>query len=373
MRYYIITGEASGDLHASNLIRELKRLDANASFRCWGGERMKEQGCELAKHYRETAYMGFTDVALHLGKIRSLIAYCRKDILSYQPDVLILVDYPGFNLRMAKFARRNGFRVIYYISPQVWAWNPSRVRKIKARVDHMIVILPFEKDFYAQYDYPVEYVGHPLLDAIDPVHQEISPSFQSTHSLDTRPIIALLPGSRRQEIRRILPIMLSVVSQYTDYQFVVAGLFELSPEFYQAFMDSYPVRIVWDQTYSLLRNSVAAMVTSGTATLETALHDVPQVICYRGEALSYIIARKLIRVPYIGLVNLIMGEEIASELIQGKLNHENLLRALNQILEEGGRRDRMIDDYQRLKSRLGGKGASERAARSIYRFLQVMS
>ncbi len=373
MRYYIITGEASGDLHASNLMKELKRLDTKASFRGWGGERMKEHGCDLVKHYRETAFMGFTDVALHLGKIRNLIAYCRKDILSYQPDVLILVDYPGFNLRMAKFARRNGFRVIYYISPQVWAWNPSRVRKIKTRVDHMIVILPFEQEFYAHYDYPVEYVGHPLLDAIDQVHQGVSTPFPSAPSTDTRPMIAILPGSRKQEIRRILPVMLSVVPQFDDYQFVIAGLSGLSPDFYQAFTGSYPVRIVYDQTYSLLRNAAAAMVTSGTATLETALHDVPQIICYRGEVLSYLIARKLIRVPYIGLVNLIMGEEIARELIQGKLNHENLLGELGQILKEGSRRDRMLTDYQRLKSKLGGRGASERAARSILRYLQVMS
>jgi len=373
VRYYIITGEASGDLHASNLMRELKRLDANASFRCWGGERMKEHGCELVKHYRETAYMGFTDVALHLGKIRNLIAYCKRDILSWRPDVLVLVDYPGFNLRMAKFARRNGFRVIYYISPQVWAWNPSRVQKIKARIDHMIVILPFEEEFYAQYDYPVEYVGHPLLDAIDPVYQDLYPSFRSVYSLDDRPIIAILPGSRRQEIRRILPVMLSVVPQFADYQFVIAGLSGLSSTFYKAFMDSHPVRIVYDQTYPLLRNAAAAMVTSGTATLETALHDVPQVICYRGEALSYLIAKKLIRVPYIGLVNLIMGEEIATELIQDQMNPENLLSELNQILNEGSRRDRMLTDYQRLKSKLGGRGASERAARSIFKYLQVMS
>lgn len=373
MRYYFITGEASGDLHASSLMKELKRLDANATFRGWGGERMKEQGCELVKHFRDTAYMGFTDVALHLGKIWNLFAFCRKDILSCQPDVLILVDYPGFNLRIAKFARRKGFHVIYYISPQVWAWKSSRVRKIKARVDRMIVILPFEKEFYSYYDYPVEYVGHPLLDTIEPAHEGIPDSFRSVHSLDDRPIIAILPGSRKQEIRRILPIMLSVVSQFIDYQFVIAGLSGLSPAFYQTFTGSFPVRIVFDQTYSLLRHASAAMVTSGTATLETALHDVPQVICYRGEIVSYLIARKLIKVPYIGLVNLIMDEEIATELIQGKLNHKNLLREVRQILEGSDRQNAMLADYRRLKLKLGVRGASERAARSIYRYLQDMS
>lgn len=373
MRYYIITGEASGDLHASNLMKELKRLDTHATFRCWGGERMQEQGGELVKHFRETAYMGFTDVVLHLGKIWNLIAFCRKDILSFHPDVLILVDYPGFNLRIAKFARKKGLRVIYYISPQVWAWKSSRVRKIKTRVDQMIVILPFEEDFYSHFNYHVEYVGHPLLDAIEPVHDDMSPSFHSMHSLDNRPIIAILPGSRKQEIRRILPIMLSVVSQFDDYQFVIAGLSGLSPSFYQDFTGSHPVRIVYDQTYSLLRNASAAMVTSGTATLETALHDVPQVICYRGEFLSYIIARNLIKVPYIGLVNLIMDEEIARELIQSELNHENLLRELRQVLEGGSRRDAMLADYQRLKARLGGRGASERAARLISRYFHEIS
>lgn len=373
MRYYIITGEASGDLHASSLMKELKGLDANATFRCWGGERMREQGGELVKHYRETAFMGFTDVALHLAKIRKLIAFCRKDILLFHPDVLILVDYPGFNLRIARFARSRGFRVIYYISPQVWAWKSSRIRKIKAWIDHMIVILPFEEAFYATYDYPVEYVGHPLLDAIGPPRDTTPSSFRSIHSLDDRPVIAILPGSRQQEIRRILPIMLSVVAQFSDYQFVIAGLSELTPAFYQTFTGSGPARIVYDQTYSLLRNATAAMVTSGTATLETALHEVPQVICYKGEHLSYLIAKKLIKVPYIGLVNLIMGKELASELIQHKLTRENLIAELQKVLEVGNRRDEMLLDYQKLKVKLGGRGASARAAASIYRFLQKIS
>ena len=373
MRYYIITGEASGDLHASSLIKELKCLDANASFRCWGGERMKEQGGELVKHYRETAYMGFTDVILHSGKILNLIKFCKRDILSWNPDVVILVDYPGFNLRIARFAHNQGFRVIYYISPQVWAWKSSRIRKIKLYVDRMYVILPFEKDFYSRHGYHVEYVGHPLLDAIEQTGAEDVVSFRSLHSPDGRPIIAILPGSRKQEILRILPIMLSVVHQFTDYQFVIAGLSALSTPFYHRIIASYPVRVVYDQTYALLKSASAAMVTSGTATLETALLGVPQIICYRGETLSYLIARKLVRVPYIGLVNLIMEKKIVKELIQSNLNTDNLISELHQILEEGKRRSQMLLDYQDMKLKLGGRGASAATADLISRYLQEIS
>jgi lipid-A-disaccharide synthase len=370
MKYYIIAGEASGDLHASNLIRELKKLDPDARFRCWGGDKIQEQGAILVHHYRDTAYMGFVEVVAHIRKILGYIHFCKSDIVEYRPDALILIDYPGFNLRIAEFAHKKGFRVFYYISPQVWAWKQSRVKKIRANVDRMFVILPFEKDFYAARDVQVEYVGHPLLDALSEFNaQKPNRDFAGCNGLLERPVIALLPGSRQQEIARILPVMLQVAGNFPDYQFVVAGLFALPEGFYNRILGDSPIRIIYDQTYGLLQNSTAALVTSGTATLEAALWNVPQVICYKGGTLSYQIARLLVKVPFIGLVNLIMGKEIVKELIQKDLMATNIKRELLRILPGGADRQRIITDYASLKEKLGGMGASKRTARRILALL----
>lgn len=369
MKYYIIAGEASGDLHASNLMKELKKTDPEAVFRCWGGDRMKEQGGELVHHYRETAFMGFSEVFLHLHKILKLLKFCKKDILLYRPDALILVDYPGFNLRMASFAHQQGLRVIYYISPQVWAWKSSRVEKIKANVDRMCVILPFEEAFYRRYGFQVEYVGHPLMDALAQIEENQSLPSELHGNLDERPVVALLPGSRKQEIARILPVMLSVIRYFPAYRFVIAGLSMHGHAFYDDLLKDSTSHVVYDQTYTLLNHAGTALVTSGTATLETALLDVPQVICYKGGMLSYQIARKLVDVPYIGLVNLIMEKEIVRELIQNDLNPKNLIRELGEIIEGGSRRNQVLKDYGLLRQKLGGAGASSRAAGFIFDYL----
>ena len=362
MKFYIISGEASGDLHSSNLMRELKKLDVNAAFRCWGGDLMKEQGGHLVKHYRELAFMGFTEVVLNLRTILKNIEFCKRDILENKPDVLILVDYPGFNLRIAEFAKEKGIKVVYYISPQIWAWKQSRVHKIKRVVDKMLVILPFEKEFYKRFNYEVEFVGHPLLDAI----KNTIPSKPVIES--TLPIIAILPGSRRQEIIQMLPLMLSVKDSFKNYQFVVAGAPSHNPAFYETLLKGSDVKIVYNQTYSLLSQSHAALVTSGTATLETALFGVPEVVCYKGGNISYQIAKRLVKVKYISLVNLIMDREVVKELIQDELNTNTIKTELNKILA-GPTRDQMLKEYADLKQKLGGAGASLKAAESIMRFL----
>lgn len=370
MKYYIIAGEASGDLHASNLMKELKKSDPEAVFRCWGGEWMKGQGGELVMHYRDTAFMGFTEVLLHLPKILKLLKYCKRDILLYKPDALILVDYPGFNLRMASFAHRQGLRVIYYISPQVWAWKSSRIAKIKAHVDRMYVILPFEESFYRRYGFKVEYVGHPLLDALAQIREDKPLPLPVHDMLYERPVVALLPGSRKQEIARILPVMLSVVGHFPTCQFVVAGLSIHRRAFYDDLLKDKDAIVVYDQTYSLLKHAGTALVTSGTATLETALLGVPQVICYKGGTVSYQIAKRLVDVPYIGLVNLIMEKEIVKELIQKDLNPRNVTRELGAIIEGGSRRDQVLKDYGLLERKLGGTGASSRVAGFICNYLR---
>lgn len=365
MKYYIIAGEASGDLHASNLMKELKALDAKAEFRCWGGDLMKAQGAELVKHYRDLAFMGFTEVLMNLRTILGNIDTCKKDILNYRPDVLILVDYPGFNLRIAEFAKAEGLKVFYYISPQIWAWKQSRVHKIKRVVDKMFVILPFEKAFYERFDYPVDFVGHPLLDAVATYSEKAF-----TLSVQTeKPIIALLPGSRKQEISVMLPMMLSMQKYYPDHQFVIAGAPSQSKAFYQTFIQNTNVSIVYGETYPLLQKATAALVTSGTATLETALFGVPEVVCYKGGAISYMIARQLVKVKYISLVNLIMDREIVKELIQNELNEANLKAELDKLLEPTSRR-RMLENYEELKQKLGGTGASRHTAGLMVAALQ---
>lgn len=365
MKYYIIAGEASGDLHASNLMKELKLLDSNAQFRCWGGDLMKAQGAELVKHYRDLAFMGFTEVLMNLRTILNNISFCKEDILQDRPDVLILVDYPGFNLRIAEFAKASGMKVFYYISPQIWAWKQSRVHKIKKVVDRMFVILPFEKEFYQRFNYEVDFVGHPLLDAVDNYAGEIA---KLSVSKD-KPIIALLPGSRKQEITVMLPLMLSMQKHYKDHQFIIAGAPSQNKEFYQVFTKGTDVQLVFNQTYQLLQQAEAALVTSGTATLETALFGVPEVVCYKGGSISYSIAKQLIKVKYISLVNLIMDKEIVKELIQNEMNESNLKAELDKLLV-ADTRNRMLKDYAELKEKLGGSGASRKTAELMVQYLK---
>jgi len=372
MKFYIIAGEASGDLHASNLMKALKKVDTYATFRCWGGDLMKAQGGILVKHYRDLAFMGFSEVAANIRTIIGNINYCKKDILDHRPDALILVDYPGFNLRIAEIAHNAGIKVIYYISPQVWAWKKSRVFIIKKFVDRMIVILPFEKDFYARYDYEADFVGHPLLDMIEELPANNEKEFRQKNRLQDKPIIALLPGSRKQEIRKMLPLMLSVVPHFTEYQFVVAGAPSVESEFYTGLMGNYKVQLITGQTHRLLQNAYSALVTSGTATLETALFNVPEVVCYKGGFISYQIAKRVIDksfIKYISLVNLIMDKEVVKELIQNKLTAANLKVALESINSDQNCREQILADYSILKEKLGGPGASAKTAELINKII----
>jgi lipid-A-disaccharide synthase len=366
MKYYLVAGEASGDLHGSNLVRALKEQNPDAQFRCWGGDLMEQAGAQLVKHYRELAFMGFAEVLANIGTILKNFKQCKKDILQYRPDAVILIDYPGFNLRMAKWAKLNGFTTIYYISPQVWAWKENRVHIIKRYVDQMLVILPFEKEFYAKWNYPVDYVGHPLASLIEKEKQE-----KKTLPVNSnRPIVALLPGSRKQEILKKLPVMLQVSRHFPEYQFVVARAPGQEDSFYKTLLDAYPdVTSVGGATYTLLANSYAALVTSGTATLETALFGVPEVVCYKGGNISYQIAKRLIRIKYISLVNLVMDKEVVRELIQDDMNEPMLTKALQDILS-GEIRSRIFSDYEALRQKLSkGGDASANAAGLITRFL----
>lgn len=370
MKYYIIAGEASGDLHAANLMKGLRKQDANAEFRCWGGDLMEAEGATLVKHYRDLAFMGFTEVIANIRTILRNIKLCKSDIVEYQPDAVILVDYPGFNLRIAEFAKAQGLKVLYYISPQVWAWKSSRVHKIKKVVDRLFVILPFEKAWFANHDVDVDFVGHPLLDAIAQ-QQEEKPNFSTfceKHKLSDKPIIALLPGSRKQEISIKLPIMLSVIEHYPEYQFVIGIAPSMPRAFYQSIIGNTGVGMVEGATYALLRQSHAGLVTSGTATLETALFNVPEVVCYKGGKISYMIARRLVKVKYISLVNLIMDREVVTELIQDDLNTAKLLTELNKILDTD-HRAKLVKDYAELAEKLGGTGASDNAARLMFKQL----
>ena len=374
MKYYIIAGEASGDLHASNLVAEIKKKDKKAEFRGCGGDLMKAQGVELLKHYRTMAYMGFVEVAVNLRKVLGNIAQCKKDIVAYHPDVVILVDYPGFNLRIADFAHENGFKVVYYISPQIWAWKRRRVHKIKKSVDKMLVILPFEEEFYRRYGVDVTFVGNPLLDELAKVGTGNRSIFLRRNSLgERREIIALLPGSRRQEVKRTLPVMIKVASHFPDYQFVIAGISSLDKSLYKDIMGQSDVFFVENQTYELLQNSSAAMVTSGTATLETALFSIPEVVCYKATDFSYRLAKWMIKVKFISLVNLIMDREVVKELIQGDMNEDNLVKELDQLLHNGKRQRKLLEDYEELKDKLGNVGASEKAAGIICESVRKLS
>ena len=364
MKYYIISGEASGDLHGSNLMKAIFREDQDAQIRFWGGDLMKAVGGTLVKHYNERAFMGFVEVLMNLRKIFGLISFCKKDIAQYRPDVIVYIDNSGFNLRIAKWAKQQGFKNHYYISPQVWASRASRVAKIKRDIDQMYVILPFEKAFYKKYNYEVNFVGHPLIDAIADRQQINEASFRKEHNLGEKPIIALLPGSRRQEIVKMLHVMLSLMNEFANYQFVIAGAPSQQYSFYRAIIGERKVAFVNNNTYNLLSISYAALVTSGTATLETALFKVPQVVCYKGSNISYQIAKRIITLDYISLVNLIMDKEVVKELIQIDMNTHNLRVELRKILSEQ-HREKLFEAYFELEEKLGGKRASEKAAKAI--------
>ncbi len=371
MKYYIIAGEASGDLHGSNLIRNIRKLDPEATFRVWGGDHMQSEGVELVRHINELAFMGFVEVLKNLPEIMNNLKRCKKDILQFQPDVVIFIDYPGFNLRIAEFVKNEKIKSLYYISPQLWAWNRSRVRAIKRDVDKMLVILPFEKEFYAGYNYDVEFVGHPLLDAISRYEKETDEArFRQKNQLSEKPIVALLPGSRRQEIAKMLRTMAEIPSRFPAYQFVVAATNAHSLSFYQQFIKDKSVKVVFNQTHQLLQVSYGALVTSGTATLETALAGVPQIVCYKAGIVSYHIAKHLIKVKYISLVNLIMDRQIVKELIQHEFNVDRIVTELKNILENRETRQNIIENYTKLRHKLGGKGASENAAKAVIRFVK---
>ena len=370
MKYYLIAGEASGDLHGANLMRALQQIDPEAEFRFWGGDRMEAVGGKLIKHYRDLAFMGFWEVITNLKTILRNIDFCKRDITQFQPDALIFIDYPGFNMRIAKWAKEKGIPTHYYISPQIWAWKENRIKAIKRDVDAMYVILPFEKDFYeGKHQYPVHFVGHPLLDAITTRKEVSEDVFKQENGLDERPIIALLPGSRKQEIAKMLSVMLSVVGSYHQYQFVIAGAPSLGYDFYKQFIKEENVHFVTGKTYDLLSHAHAALVTSGTATLETALFNVPEVVCYRGNWISYQIAKRVISLKYISLVNLIMDAPIVTELIQGELNTKNLKTELEKLLNPE-HRAKLLKDYKTLREKLGNEGASERTASLILNSLQ---
>ena len=355
MKLYIVTGEPSGDLHAANLVRELKASNNSINIRAWGGDRLIEEGVELAKHIKDTAFMGLWDVLKNLRTIKSNLDFCKKDILNFKPDAIILVDYPGFNLKIAQFAKQQGIKVFYYISPKVWAWNKKRVSKIRKYVDELLVVFPFEVDFYRKNGMKATYVGNPLLDEIT------KGNFALTYQSE-KPVIALLPGSRKQEIECILPQMLSVVNNFPTHQFVIAATNSFSKAYYQSFIKEKNVALVFDETYGLLSNSTAALVTSGTATLETALFNVPQVVCYKANWLTYVFAKNLIRIKYLSLVNILMNKLVVKELIQSELNQDKLKQELGLVLYKN---EKTLLAYKKLKELLNKKGASKNAAKFI--------
>lgn len=365
MKYYIIAGEASGDLHGSNLMKAIFEEDKDADIRFWGGDLMQSVGGTLVTHYKERSFMGFAEVIMNLKTILGFIKFCKKDIEKFHPDVIIFIDNSGFNLRIAKWAKEKDFKTHYYISPQVWASRAGRVKKIKRDVDVMYTILPFEKAFYKTYEYDVHFVGHPLIDAVSNRALIDETDFREQHQLSYKPIIAILPGSRKQEIKKMLDVMLSVVDDFADYQFVIAGAPSQEFSFYQSIIQSRDIAFVDNKTYDLLSISFAALVTSGTATLETALFKVPQVVCYKANTISYQIAKRIITLKFISLVNLIMDREVVTELIQHDLNTKRLKKELSTILNPE-KREQLYLDYYELEQKLGGKGASKKTAKLIY-------
>ena len=363
MKYYIIAGEASGDLHGSNLIKALKQQDPQAEVRCWGGDLMQAAGGTLVKHYRDLAFMGFLEVVKHLRTILGNIAFCKNDILDFQPDVIVYIDYPGFNMRIAKWAREKGFKNHYYISPQIWAWKENRIKAIKRDLDALYVILPFEKEYYqTKHNHPVSFVGNPLVEVIK---EEMKGTADLPSPLkQEQPIIALLPGSRKQEIDKMMPIFLEVIAHFPHYQFVIAGAPGIDPSWYEKFTIHPSVSLLHNQTYVLLKNAFAAIVTSGTATLETALFKVPQLVCYKSSAVSYAIAKRIVKLDFISLVNLIMGKEVVKELIQDDCSVEQICAELERICETE-KRATLLKDYQELAEKLGETNASQNVAKSI--------
>jgi len=376
-KVYVIAGEASGDLHGSNLLKHLYKnaqsSNQELNVRFWGGDKMSEVvGFLPVKHYKELAFMGFLEVLMNIRTILRNISFCKQDILEFKPEVLILIDYPGFNLRIAKWAKSHGIKVLYYISPTVWAWKEKRVYTIKEVVDKMYCILPFEKPFFEKFNYEVEYLGHPLLDAIEQYEAtKISVNqFLSEQNLSEKPIIAVLPGSRKQEIRKKLPIMLEALKPFNDYQIVIAGAPSMEASFYKEVIENHPATIVYGKTYDLLSASDAAVVTSGTATLETALLNIPEVVCYITSSVSYHIAKRLVNIKYISLVNLILDREVVKELIQHDCTVENIRKEVKLILKNGANRSEMLNDYTILRKELGGGGASEAIAENMFQFIE---
>jgi len=366
MKYYLVAGEASGDLHGANLMKALKAQNQQAEFRFFGGDLMQAEGGTIVKNYADMAFMGFIEVALNLREIFKNIKTCKEDILAWQPDVLVLIDFPGFNLRIAEFAKKNGILVCFYISPKVWAWNQKRVLKIKRVVDHMFCILPFEVDFYKKWSMEVDYVGNPLLDAIDAFRP--SPDFLAQFNPSGKKIIALLPGSRRQEISRLLPEMLGVTDQFPDHQFIIAGAPSFKKEYYDQFLNQKNIPIVFNATYDLLSNADAAVVASGTAVLETALFNVPEMLVYRGHPISIGIARAVVKIRYIGLVNLIMDSDVIKEFIQEDCNIQTIKTELDDLLNNKAYRQKMLDNYDLLDEKMGKPGASARTASLIIKY-----
>lgn len=369
MKYYIIAGEASGDLHGSYLVKHLMKIDANAQIRAWGGDLMETQGASLAMHYKEIAVMGFIDVLKKLPQIFKNISFCKKDLLEFKPDAVIFIDFSGFNLRIAPWAKENGFATHYYIAPQVWASRPNRVQKIKSSIDHLYVTLPFEPEFYKKYHYSPTFVGHPLLDPISDLKAPEKNWAKTQNLALEKPFIALLPGSRKGEIKAVLPLLVKTCNTFKDHQFVLAAAPNISLKMYTDIIGDAPIKIVQGQTYALLQHAKAALVTSGTATLETALIGVPQIVCYKTQWLTYWIAKKIINLPYISLVNLILDKEAVPELIQNNLNVKNLNAHLNNILV-GAEREDQLENYQILKQKLGAGGAAERTATAIVHSLK---
>lgn len=366
MKYYILAGEASGDLHASNLIKEIALIDPQAQFRGFGGDLMEKAGMTVLKHYRDMAFMGIVPVIMNLRTIKKNFRFCEQDLLAFNPDVLILVDYPGFNLRMAKFAKAHNIPTFYYISPKIWAWKQKRVHRVKAYVDEMFTILPFENEFYSKFDYKVNYVGNPLLDAI--LEKRTAPDyprFYAENKLQDKPVLAILPGSRKGEISVLLPTMLEAASRFPEFQCVIAGAPNMGAEFYKPFLKAHPAPIIWGKTYEILIHSRAAIVSSGTATLETAILNVPQVVVYQltPNWLFIYLKKYFLKTRWVSLVNIILQKEAVTELIQSDFTLENIVRELEKIVHDPVNEKRMLDDYQKMMTLLGEKGASERAAR----------
>lgn len=373
MKYYIIAGEASGDLHGSDLINGLKQADPHAEIRAWGGDRMAAGGATLVKHYKDAAVMGFVEVLLQLPKVLRNIRFCKRDILAFRPDTVILIDYPGFNFRIARFAKKNGLKVFYYIAPKVWAWKERRVKRLQQNVDKLFIIFPFEEAYFKKWGIDAFYAGNPLVDTVSERLKEAAPAavFRQRNHLSDKPIIAVLSGSRRMEINYVLPRVIPLAAHFPDYQFVVGGAPAIDRTVYEKHLRHTAFRLVENQTYELLSHASAAIVASGTATLETALIGTPQIVCYGGNEISFQIAKRLVRIKFISLVNIIMNREVVCELVQHDLNTENLHSELQALLPNGSKRAAQLNDYAGLRSLLGEQGAAKRIAQKMTRELGV--